>query len=354
MAIFKTYKADGSLLLDANLVKYGLIKSCGFEYRGDSASNPANILHDVVKGLFSHVFTVDVVSQNCPICFIHYDGTIYDSYGLINGGRDYNFVYPFKVLKGKNGYRFYFGSISADPRMLDKIRFYFFDAFMQRETKVGLNLYDQNGVLTFSTANPPLHICHSLVAYKPKASYIPKAIAYDRIDGSDGGAYLGQILQIAQVKQTQRREQLQIVHDYISQYLETGQVAGKPAVTHELKRYYFNNQHGVWGQAMDNSLDYVVKLLDKNRRYATYCTAESQIGTVDILGSFGRDLRTTTFSSMGINGAVLALACVKDVPLSTDRYVLRNGSRFDWLDKTTQAFPNILVADVTNLPFPYN
>lgn len=178
--IFKTYNQNGQTLLDSQTAVFTLIKAgtltrvlaTPFEqnkrevwYRAKRLgfnSEMRKRLADIHTTEYC-MYYMDVANVKSPIVAIHYNGQMtncsplaYQSAGQMD-----------------NGLRLMF---YADRRLsddeLNKYHIYVFDTQLQRETRVGINLYDEKGNITFSNKNPLLNI------HQPnlKSNYLNKNI----------------------------------------------------------------------------------------------------------------------------------------------------------------------------------
>lgn len=238
------------------------------------------------------VYYIDVVNDTCPIAFIGCIKSIHKNAGLAWSKEGNLPLLRFShVKKQQTGeWRFYFESsllLSRDE--LASYRVYFFDVFKHKETQVGLNLYNQTGKITFSTAQPPL-----------QCVYVPKPKFKTGVQ--------------------------QAINPIGWQKNTLGDVSHYP--------------------------------LDTQRYYATQCVWGYKTGLFMQGIGMGNGLYAT-ISSTGLKGGV----CVFAMPTSASNY--QRGTIRQQITKIGYNHPEqttpylsiyqtgFAVADVTNLPFPY-
>lgn len=167
-ANFKTFDETGKELLNANLATYCFVKSGKltrlishtFEstYRviGKKART-ANTGHENVYGYIHTphycVYYIDLpLDSISPIPFIYYTGSATDADTVPS------LVYLSTGKVGNNTRLFFYSNGRLSDTELNSFNIYIFDIKPLKEDKVGLNLYNQQGQLTFSSKTYPLNI----------------------------------------------------------------------------------------------------------------------------------------------------------------------------------------------------
>lgn len=184
-ANFKTFDETGKELLNANLATYCFVKSgkltrlishtfeSTLRVIGKKARR-ANTGHENVYGYIHTphycVYYIDLpLDSISPLPFVHH----------VSGTMTTETVVYLSTGKVGNSTRIFFYSnrrLSDDD--LDNIHVFVFDIKPLKENKVGLNLYNQQGQLTFSSKTYPLSIKLETVHLSDKSSYI--ALEYFR------------------------------------------------------------------------------------------------------------------------------------------------------------------------------
>lgn len=341
------YDSDGKKQFDSSKVVYSLIKSDHLKYLGKNSSDEATYRMLVMRKL-QHVLYIDVVATEAPIAFTHYDGDVYEQYGVDGGFDGYKMIAPLHVAKiNQNTYRFYFFSLVAlsEPQ-LRRYRVYLFDR-VKIKAKVGLTTYDQDGGITFSTHHHPLKIVDYRQPRLPNANEMVMT-----------GEHLEYLL--AHFVQHWRRlnipfsnntyqAMLRKVHEQVSDYIINKKKVGDTELDQLIYDYCHHSDYYGMSWHFDKATDIFRHLLHKDRRYASFYN----LGIIEFQARYfhgtGEGYEPCTFTALGVNGGLVAGACMMSVPLlmSGDRNI-----RYDFY--LYPQHPPILTADVTDMPFPFN
>lgn len=176
--IFKTYNNQGQTLLDSQTAVFTLIQVGKLTrlLNKDFANNKREYwyrakrlgINSTMRQGFADIhskeycmYYLDVPNAISPIVVIYYGGLAKDCepVALLNAGQ----------FEGKTRLMFYSNGRLSDEQ-LDKYRIYVFDTVVQRETQVGINLYDKQGKVTFSNKNTLLNLVGHTVNITPLSS----------------------------------------------------------------------------------------------------------------------------------------------------------------------------------------
>lgn len=167
-ANFKTFDETGKELLNANLATYCFVKSGKltrlishtFESTYRVIGKKARTANTGHKNVYGHVHTphycvyyIDLpLDSISPIPFIYYTGSATDADTVPS------LVYLSTGKVGNNTRLFFYSNGRLSDTELNSFNIYIFDIKPLKEDKVGLNLYNQQGQLTFSSKTYPLNI----------------------------------------------------------------------------------------------------------------------------------------------------------------------------------------------------
>jgi hypothetical protein len=149
---FQAFKEDGSLLFDADLIQYGLIKSgyltqtewwYWWHYRSEGLdpNDPNSWARETIG--HSPIWTISVDGATAPICFLAGDNV---SVGSSKSGTTTTF---------------YFASVRNNPKV------YIFDLMQDLGGRTGMQIFNASGTLTFTTDMPGLNIINTITAPAP-------------------------------------------------------------------------------------------------------------------------------------------------------------------------------------------
>ena len=355
MAIFRTYDDKGNIQLSSQDLVWSLVKASHPMYAGTNAQVAGRVsetLSRLVRGNLVHLAYVDVVSDDCPVCFLHYDGELTDEYGVARGWESYKMLNLYEIEKtGANTYRFWFSSVlSMNEQMLKKYRVYIFDR-VRRKTKVGLNLYDETGKLKFSSQSPPLQIVKAIQPskgiehYKVINGYDFDFWARDVYDGLFGeqGAIANQ--------QTLSEIQKQIAKKMADSTYSINYSSTSNSYLNELVSSHINNYGDDIRWFCMGTTDVYAHPLVHQRKYAGYVAVNKGVAMNRHGSSGSESVESCAFAVFGVNGGIVAGASLLQTPTFFSQ---NNGVRqFYFNQELYPSHPMILVADVTDFPFPY-
>lgn len=167
-ANFKTFDETGKELLNANLATYCFVKSGKltrlishtFESTYRVIGKKARTANTGHKNIYGYIHTphycvyyIDLpLDSISPIPFIYYTGSATDADTVPS------LVYLSTGKVGNNTRLFFYSNGRLSDTELNSFNIYIFDIKPLKEDKVGLNLYNQQGQLTFSSKTYPLSI----------------------------------------------------------------------------------------------------------------------------------------------------------------------------------------------------
>lgn len=153
----QVFKDDSTLLFDVDLIQYGLIKSgyltqteWWYWWKLRSAQLNPNDESSWQREDIGHspIWTISVDNAVAPVCFVAGDNS---SLGTTKSGTTTTF---------------YFASVRNNPKV------YIFDLMKSLGGRTGLQIFDSNGVLTFTTDMPALNIINTVTAPPPSTGTV--------------------------------------------------------------------------------------------------------------------------------------------------------------------------------------
>lgn len=370
MATFKVYDSFGRTAFDSSQSVYNLIKAGHLELLNtNAADNISQTLRWVMDGQHNYIYYIDVQAKYCPIAFMHFDGGILDGYGVHANYGGYRLIHYVSTILVRQGYyRFFFVSMKfLTAELLNKIRIYIFDACFER-TNVGINTYDRQGNLTFSTKNPLLNIVGTFPRAWQQAVYVERwqqGIIRNRFWGEIRGRISAEL----ESKGYDINRNIFRSYDYAMHFYQQvfgdlwamgiskdmGQLPDARYTEGFLKRMYYDAQGWVECRQNHNTafVDVLVKPLVHDVRYATLCTQYDLMVGVQYL-AYQPDVYLPV--SYGVKGGIIsALALYTGSPSPDWNVLYRPDAKFSMNEPhTKQQLSNVITADVTHLPFPYN
>lgn len=264
-------------------------------------------------------YYIDVECQTAPIAFLHCD-IDKPKYSGVSYKHDYasspflGLHHMFTHRINQTTYRVVFCSaMFLSDRELARFRVYLFGTFKQKQNKVGLNLYDEQGNLTFSSSNLPLKMFIAPLNMQTKTAQTRSENVFIDADGWQGNW----------------------VKDYTFKALNSN-------------HRYAVMCHGITElvvTGLDNGKYGTINLSQNNRFYAVlYRVLPLNNSTWD----FYSHLHFGGVGGRGFIGAYLSSTYYRFA-----KYDYRSSA--DRLDFTSPRDKvNLYVADVSHLPFPYN
>lgn len=264
-------------------------------------------------------YYIDVVCETAPIAFLHcdidkpeYSGISYKHHYASSPFLGLHHLYTHRI--NETTYRVIFCSAMFLSNIeLQRFRVYLFSTSKQKANKVGLNLYDEKGNLTFSSNNLPLKMFIQSLKMQTKTAQTRSEHVFIDTDGWQGNS----------------------LRDYT------------------FKSFNADNRYAVMcrgitelvGTGLDNGKYGTVNLSQNNRFYAVlYRTLQHN----DITWDFYSRLH---FGAVGGRGFISAYLSSAYYMFSKYDY-RRDADRLDFTSFKDRS--DLYVADVSHLPFPYN
>lgn len=347
MAKLTTYDNTGKVLFDSQKVIYSLIKADHLQYLGKNVADEATLRAIVINKLI-HILYMDVISTDAPIAFIHYDGDVHDKYGIEGGWEAYKLIAPLSVCRiNTNTYRFYFFSLTAlNEQQLSCYRIYVYDKAKSRAS-VGLTTYDKAGNITFSTHHPPLKVVDYRTPALPHQGdkvHLIRGVFINQL----ASYFLDELKASNQAYGKQASDIIHALHQYITTYLNDKNSIQHDNIKQFISNYFIRHDFNdlFW---YCNMPDVYRHMRHQDKKYATFY----HLGVTELPARYSYygngAYQPCIFTAMGVNGGVIAGASMMTTPL-----VMDVNAKLDYDFEQYPQHPAIMMADVTDLPFPYH
>lgn len=163
MSLFRTTDENGRVLLDSNHLFFTYIKSGTLKNFLDKSPRNNSFYWDWTLSERKAWFGcyIDVVTQGgCPLVFLAINTTNDGFASMTTNQRNYTApIFGITQKIANNTYRIRFENFyHMTDAELSRFKVYIFDLYVKPATQIGMNIWSENGDLTFSTEQIPLKI----------------------------------------------------------------------------------------------------------------------------------------------------------------------------------------------------
>lgn len=369
MSNFKVYDKNGKVQFESQdiiltLIKADRLRAYHMSLRDDELnSTPVSAKQADYLGY------IDVPTQDDVLGFIHYDASVTDNLGLRYAFSDaVGLSYRGKVKLKNGGARHIFAShyYMSDTR-LEQYRVYFFGRYTQK-AKVGLTTYDTDGNITYTSDGHALKLKKVISPlYVPKNKVDKQKV----IESLDLVSYAGMYHTLAQElgidsgrydDETCIQKMLELISQKYANPNFSFKTGNRPNE--------FANEILKAAMGLDDSQpelawfyrtlgDCNYHLMQQGRKYATSLSTTGLTHQYDTNGLW--HIIYVGFTPLGLNSGIIYTGAIHNhmfyqEPIEVYERIIRYAGqlRVSYYSHSYTTQEHILVADVTELPFPYN